>query len=94
MRPQRRYSSRGSQFVRQWKLLVLLRWKPHTLAMLSVELGCHGRTVRRDLEVLQAVGLPIVADEPQSKPSTWAVGSMPEWPAREVSPVQELRVGA
>ena len=54
---------RGKQFVRQWRLLLMLRRSPRPLSALARALDCHERTVRRDLEVLQSVPLPVVSSE-------------------------------
>lgn len=53
--------ARGSQFIRQWKLLSILsaRRFGSTLEDLAEELGYHARTVRRDIEVLASVGFPL-----------------------------------
>ena len=59
--PRFRWAARGNPFVRQWKLIVLLRRAPRTLAELAQLLGCHQRTIRRDLYALQAVPLPITS---------------------------------
>jgi predicted DNA-binding transcriptional regulator YafY len=60
-RPFARYADRCNVFVRQWRLLVLLRRGPKSLKQLSRALDCHERTVRRDLYALQAAGLPITS---------------------------------
>lgn len=85
---------RNNQFIRQWRLLVLLRRGPKTLKQLARALDCCERTIRRDLEALQAVPLPIVrqgsaSDNERDKP--WALAkSFPEWPRDEETPVREL----
>jgi hypothetical protein len=43
VKPAQRYGGRGSQFVRQWKLLLLLRQGQHTLSGLAQQLGCCQR---------------------------------------------------
>ena len=62
--PRDRYSDRRNQFIRQWRLLVLLRRRPHTLPELAAALRCCQRTVRRDIYALQAVPLPIASKWP------------------------------
>lgn len=93
----RRWGPRGSQFVRQWRLLVLLRGSPRTLKWLADELGVHQRTIRRDLEVLQDAGMPIGSlgrnDESgwDASQSMWFIGHIPEWPKRQATPTEMLR---
>lgn len=54
---------RGGQVVRQWRLLTLVsRPGGVTIADGARELDCTGRTVWRDLAVLEAVGFPIYDD--------------------------------
>jgi hypothetical protein len=81
---------RGAQFVRQWRLLVSLRRGPKTLTALSGELDCCERTVRRDLEVLQAVSLPIVSERTGDDGTKWGVLEMLAWPFDSVVPGGEL----
>ena len=66
---------RGNQLTRQWRLLQLLdRAGGITVDDAARDLGCVVRTIRRDLEVLQAAGFP-VWDEPQGDGarSVWRV---------------------
>ncbi len=52
--------ARGDQVSRQWKLLQVLASRGgQTVPDLMREMGCSRRTIRRDLEVLQAVGFPL-----------------------------------
>lgn len=46
-------------FVRMWRIVVLLRCQPHTIAALAIKLGVCPRTIRRDLIALRAVPLPV-----------------------------------
>lgn len=50
--------ARGSQFIRQWKVLTILTARRYgsTLAELAAEAGVHARTLRRDVEVLEEAG--------------------------------------
>jgi len=52
---------RGSQFVRQWKIMKRLEMLHYgsTAEDMSEELGYSKRTIYRDLEILQSVGLPL-----------------------------------
>lgn len=83
--------------MRMWRVAVLLRRRPRTLTDLAHMVGASTRTIRRDLDVLQAAGLPIwtVSREEDASDSglrsLWAIGDMPEWPKGEPSPLQELR---
>lgn len=96
--PATRYGPRASQFVRMWKLLVLLRGGPRTLQSLAASVGASHRTVRRDLEALDSVGLPIgkfcaATDEewlPNMSP-LWYVGELAEWPKWQATPTEMLR---
>lgn len=90
---------RGAHFVRQWRLLVLLRVRWCTLRYLARELGVTRRTVRRDLQVLQGAGLPIRKIDGISGPhsreiehaeSRWHCGKVPAWPVSEPTPVADL----
>jgi hypothetical protein len=97
--PFRRYSSRSSQFVRMWRVLVLLRSGPKTLQALADDVGASQRTVRRDIECLQAAGLPVWklgadTDEDEWLPNMsplWYVGAVREWPRRQATPTEMLR---
>lgn len=97
-------SDRQSPFVRTWRLLVLLRTRPHQLAELARMLGVSERTVRRDLKALQRVPLPIESRHPSPlSPSVscrlgvraidrneWFIKHMPEWPDLEHVPTADL----
>jgi predicted ArsR family transcriptional regulator len=79
---------------RLWSLLVLLRTGRYTLEELAGQLGVTGRTIRRDLDVLEACYLPVHKQEgftgPEGKPSKWFMDPMPQWPRREASPIADL----
>ena len=52
---------RNQQVVRQWTLLrQLARGRGNTYNSLAQALGVTSRTIRRDLEALQAAGFPLV----------------------------------
>lgn len=89
--PYRRPLVRGSQFLRQWQLLLRLRQGRATLPELAKHTGCTERTVRRDLYLLRAVGLPVRVDYGADLRGVWSVGSIPAWPRNEVLPVRPLR---
>ena len=48
--------SRGSQIVRQWRLIRFLEGSSRTVTELAAELKCSERTVRRDLRDLESAG--------------------------------------
>ena len=53
--------TRGAPLIRQWSLLRLLAKSRYiTVPILSTELNCSRRTIRRDLLVLEAAGFPIL----------------------------------
>jgi len=56
--------ARGDQLSRQWKIvqLMLASQRGKSVAQISNALGCHERTVYRDLEALQAAGFPLYTD--------------------------------
>lgn len=96
MRPLSRAGKYGTQFIRQWRVLVLLRGRARTLAWLARELGTCKRTVSRDLDVLHAAGMPIGQIGARGEPDAlleplWYAGDIPEWPTRDVLPTRELR---
>lgn len=55
--------ARGLTLTRTWHLVALLRGGGRTLAKLSRELGVTTRTVRRDLECLQAAGVAVFDEQ-------------------------------
>jgi len=64
--------ARGDQLARQWtiiqSLLVSRTGKP--ISELAETLGCHRRTVYRDLEALQSAGFPLYSDQEEGR-SRW-----------------------
>src|SRR5262245_52433831 len=84
---------RRKTFVRMWRIVLLLRAKPHTLEQLAQALGAAERTIRRDLVALQRIPLPIEARYPTragvraADKSEWFIKEMPEWPSRSPVPV-------
>src|SRR5262245_18899195 len=94
-------SNRSRGFIRMWRILVLLRTKPRQLDELASMLGVCERTIRRDLEALKRVPLPIESRFPTGNITTrfgiraalrneWFVKSMPEWPDHVTMPVADL----
>ena len=57
--------ARGDQLSRQWRLLqmLLMSRNGRSAAELAAELGCHARTVYRDLTALQQAGFPLYTPE-------------------------------
>jgi predicted DNA-binding transcriptional regulator YafY len=85
---------RGAQFVRQWRVLIALRRQRWTLEQLARELQCSQRTIARDIEVLEAVGLPITTTVERRRGLTVEflfAGNWPAWPRNEVAPVADLK---
>lgn len=64
--------ARGDQLARQWtiiqSLLASRTGKP--ISELAETLGCHRRTVYRDLEALQSAGFPLYSDQEEGR-SRW-----------------------
>jgi predicted DNA-binding transcriptional regulator YafY len=64
---------RGEQLARSYHVIALLRaWGGVTLERLARETGVTSRTIRRDLDVLQASGVPIT-DKREDDARTWAL---------------------
>lgn len=66
--------ARGDQLTRQWRIIQALTIARggKTVQGLSKELGCHTRTVYRDLEALQQAGFPVYT-ETEGGRSRWAL---------------------
>ena len=61
--------ARGDQLARQWKIfqtLVTSRYGKSVSALVK-DLGCHQRTVYRDLDALEAAGFPIYTENANGK---------------------------
>lgn len=56
---------------------------------IAAEVGCHHRTVRRDLKVLQSAGLPI-SSTLVGGTVCFYVGEMTAWPRDAYTPVAEI----
>jgi len=97
----RRDLDRGNAFIRQWRVIVLLRRGARTIPDLARILGCSERTVRRDLYALQAVPLPIESLRPMTEdgvylpnrePNVWRMRPCEHWPRGETLPTRELEL--
>jgi len=66
--------ARGDQLGRQWKIIqaLLSSKQGRSAAELAEELGCHSRTVYRDLEALQVAGFPLFTERVHHK-SKWSL---------------------
>jgi predicted DNA-binding transcriptional regulator YafY len=66
--------ARGDQLSRQWKIIQTLisSRQGKSAAEMARELGCHSRTIYRDLEALQYAGFPIYTEKTQGK-SLWSL---------------------
>ena len=56
---------RNAQLVRTLTLIRLLELKPRTLNDLATVLGCHRRTVQRDLAAIEQAGYFLTSHAPQ-----------------------------
>ena len=66
--------ARGDQLARQWKIIqnLLSSRRGKAVTEMARELGCHSRTVYRDLEALQYAGFPIYTEKTHGK-SLWSL---------------------
>ena len=66
--------ARGDQLARQWKIIqtLLSSRRGKSATELAEALGCHSRTIYRDLEALQVAGFPIYTDRVAGK-SHWSL---------------------
>ena len=64
--------ARGDQLARQWTIIqsLLASRSGKPIAELAALLGCHRRTVYRDLEALQNAGFPLYSDQAEGR-SRW-----------------------
>jgi predicted DNA-binding transcriptional regulator YafY len=87
-----------------WRVLVLLRARPHRLDELADMLRVSPRTIRRDLNALRSVPLPIHTRFPVGPDGTrkhirigdrneWFCGEIAAWPAREIAPLADAVAG-
>ena len=68
------YTERNRQVIRQWQILTMLVERPRSIGELAGAVGDHGvttRTVRRDLEALQAARFPIFNDKDEDGVTRW-----------------------
>ena len=61
--------ARGDQLARQWKIIQMLisSRRGKSGPDLAEELGCHSRTIYRDLEALQVAGFPVYRERIEGK---------------------------
>jgi predicted DNA-binding transcriptional regulator YafY len=66
--------ARGDQLARQWKIIqsLIASRRGKSATEMAETLGCHSRTVYRDLEALQFAGFPIYTETVGGK-SLWAL---------------------
>jgi predicted DNA-binding transcriptional regulator YafY len=66
--------ARGDQLSRQWKIIqsLLAASKGKSASELAKTLGCHSRTVYRDLEALQLAGFPLYTEKSQGR-TLWSI---------------------
>lgn len=71
--PKRRMA-RGDQLSRQWRIIngLMASIQGKSAAELAGELGCHQRTVYRDLEALQMAGFPLYTEQVAGK-TKWSL---------------------
>lgn len=66
--------ARGDQLSRQWKIIQTLMAAKHgrSAADMAKTLGCHSRTVYRDLEALQLAGFPLYTEKNENR-TLWSI---------------------
>ncbi len=66
--------ARGDQLSRQWKIIqsLMAANQGRSAAELSESLGCHSRTIYRDLEALQQAGFPLYTEK-QDNRTSWSI---------------------
>jgi predicted DNA-binding transcriptional regulator YafY len=66
--------ARGDQLGRQWKIIrtLIASKQGKSVQDLALELGCHARTVYRDLEALQVAGFPVYTERKHNR-SYWSL---------------------
>ena len=65
--------ARGDQLARQWTIIqsLLTSRTGRGVAELAETLGCHRRTLYRDLEALQTAGFPLYSDQDENGRARW-----------------------
>jgi len=65
--------ARGDQLARQWTIIqnLLTSRTGRGVSELAETLGCHRRTVYRDLEALQSAGFPLYSDQDEEGRARW-----------------------
>jgi len=76
--------ARGDQLARQWTIIqnLLSSRTGKLVSELATTLGCHRRTVYRDLEALQSAGFPLYSDQEDGRSRWYLIES-----ARQAIPI-------
>lgn len=66
--------ARGDQLSRQWRIIqsLMAASRGKSAAALAKALGCHSRTVYRDLEALQLAGFPLYTEKSEGR-TLWSI---------------------
>ena len=80
--PSSKSENRNRQLIRQWALLKLLGRRKWTLKDLASELSFNERTIRRDLQCLEAAHFPITQDKNEDGLLLWDVLEWQDRPDR------------
>jgi predicted DNA-binding transcriptional regulator YafY len=75
---------------RHWRILLLLRTRPHTIHELVNIFRVSLRTMRRDMGALEALFPIRVEAGSRGNPSLYALPPLPQWPRHEVAPIADL----
>lgn len=80
-------TARHRTLTRTWTTLSLIGQRPRTLPEIAQELGVTTRTVRRDLEALEAAGFPLYNDRDDAnyRHVTWHLLTAATVPARRAA---------
>jgi predicted DNA-binding transcriptional regulator YafY len=67
-------TSRNRQVLRQWQIIRALE-RRHGLTAddLALENGVSSRTIRRDIDALEAAGFPLIEEQPEDGARRWRV---------------------
>ena len=83
-----RTTERNRQVVRQWEVLSLLEGRPRSLGEMAAAVGDAGvttRTIRRDLEALEAAQFPVYNETDDDGIIRWRLLSKGVTPARRAA---------
>lgn len=78
-------SERNRQIIRQWQLLRALEHRGRTLHELAGDLDVTTRTIRRDIEALEAAGFPLYDDVDDAGARRWRLLPSTAAPARRAA---------